>query len=295
MDDSLIFTMVVMGVFYFIIAPLWGALKARNKEKKERKNAPPTPDNCRFSALEDAGNPDSDIRKWWASNHSAFVTVEGQNGIAHFYRMDNVVPEIRAAILAGNHTPDSRACVHSKGENGKWSETAKEPLSKLIDSTFKLRVLYRPVWAHAMAGLKWGVLVGIGLKLADTALMLASVEPGAALCFAIAVAAVFIPRIGIIGVLVLAFVLGQFYEANFFLIGLSSALTGAILGSLPGMALGGFIGLGRHKAIERAPGASPEDSTIAFKAAVLPLLGSVVVTLLYFFVVNPWLLSAVEE
>src|SRR5208282_3108649 len=112
---------------------------------------------------------------------------------------------------------------------------------------FKLRVLYEPVWAHAMAGVKWGVLIGIGLKFLDTLILLASVNGELAFMFLVAAGVCAIPRIGIPAMIVVYFVMSKFTKANLFMALLAVMLIGSILGCLPGMAIGGAIGLGRKK------------------------------------------------
>ena len=153
-----------------------------------------------------------------------------------------------------------------------------------------------PVWSHAMAGLKWGALVGVGLKLLDTFVALASVDPMMALLFAGAVVVCCVPRIGVIGIIVISLWMTKYSSANFFLMAGAAALVGAVLGSLPGMAIGGIVGLcrkGHLPRVEGAPELSPGDALA--RAVVLPALGGGVLLAMYFLVVNPWIYEVLER
>ncbi len=293
MDNSKLLSLLSLGITFFVVIPMWNGLRAWLEEKKVRANAPRIPIGYETCSKDYTEEHISEVDEWWKRNNMAFVTIEGHEGIQHYYRIENLETRIRSAILAGDHKPSSPAQLHKKGEDGTWSK-AIDPLSKLIDSMYSLRVLYRPVWATAMAGLKWGALAGVALKLIDTAIGIAIFDPGAAFCFVFAIAFSFIPRIGVIGIVVISLVLSQIYEANFFMIGISSALTGAILGCLPGMAIGGFIGLSRRTKLELAPGAINEGPWIILKSTVLPLAGGVALAALYIFAFHPWLLSILE-
>jgi hypothetical protein len=145
-----------------------------------------------------------------------------------------------------------------------------------------------------MAGLKWGIIIGIVAKLADTLFLLGSVDPGLAILFLIAIGICFIPRIGIIGIAIIAVIFMKFSKINFFLIGIAAALTGGILGSLPGMAIGGIIGYYRRNSIARAHDAGMESKGLFLKAVLLPLITGFALFGFYIFVFNPWLTDALN-
>jgi hypothetical protein len=86
----------------------------------------------------------------------------------------------------------------------------------------------------------------------------------------------------------------KFGLPNFFLMFLASALSGAILGCLPGMATGGIVGLIRRRSISCAKDASPEGTGIILKAIILPLASGGGLIVFYFLVFNPWLLSVLK-
>lgn len=226
-----------------------------------------------------------------------FIEIEDISGEKHRFFRDEVNTILRTGILDGNYKKNSIVLTYSKASNGKWRKMSST-LLEFVKHNFVLRTLYQPIWSYAMAGLKWGALVGIILKLLDTLLFLGSVDLTFAIMFVIAIAVSFIPRLGIIAVMAVLIIMVIFTNANinFFFMGLSSAITGAILGCLPGMAIGGIIGvyLSRKGAFLYAPDAAPEPKGIFVKAVILPFMGGLGVFIIYLFVFNAWLASFLE-
>ena len=145
-----------------------------------------------------------------------------------------------------------------------------------------------------MTGMKWGIYIGIGLKCLDTFITLLFADVFTAILFLVAVGVVFIPKIGFVISMAIAFAIYQFTDINLFFVLIAAALTGTILGALPGMAVGGAIGLARRNSIPVATDATPESDSIAITAFVLPLIGAGALFAFYFLVVNPWLISVVD-
>jgi len=139
-----------------------------------------------------------------------------------------------------------------------------------------------------------GAIVGGGLKLLDTLIMLGTVDPMLAFLFLAAIAVAFIPRVGRIGVIAVVIFSMAYTKAHLFMIGIVAVLTGAILGSLPGMAVGGIIGLSRKNSFPLAKDAEPESSGLLFKATIVPLVLGMALFALYIFVFNPWLMTVLE-
>jgi hypothetical protein len=146
-----------------------------------------------------------------------------------------------------------------------------------------------------MAGLKWGALVGVGLKLLDTLIMLGSADPALAFMFLVAIGVCFIPRVGMIAVIIVVIAMAKFTRVNLFIMGLAAALIGAILGCLPGMAIGGIIGFRRKSSLSCARDATPEPEGLFVKAVLLPLIGGCGLFVFYILVFNPWLVSVLEK
>lgn len=222
-----------------------------------------------------------------------FIVVDAGLDTQCHYDKKDIKTALRTAILEGQHRQDSAVVVYSKTKEGKWIQTNKT-LEGFAKGYFHLHVLYEPVWSHALAGLKWGAVTGMVLKLLDTLIALGLVKPELAFLFLVAVGVCFIPRIGTAAMIVISIFLVRESKINFFFMGMAAALAGAMLGCLPGMAIGGAIGLYRKKSLPIAQGAVAEADNLVMKAFVLPLLGGVAWIVCYFYVVNPWLIKVLE-
>jgi hypothetical protein len=223
-----------------------------------------------------------------------FVVAQTSSGEHRLCNREQFVSTLREGILDGSLSAGSTIDVHSKTTDGKWSKTVS-PLAQFANGYFKLKVLYKPVWSHAMAGLKWGACVGVGVKLLDTLILLSYVNPALALMFLVAIGVCLIPRIGIVGVVLVSVMMMKYTKANFFMMGLSAGIIGAILGCLPGMAVGGCIGLARRKGLPLAKDANPEPEGLLLKTVIFPLLGATALWFSYLFVFNPWLMGVLEK
>ncbi|WP_395744497.1 hypothetical protein [Prosthecobacter sp.] len=283
---------MILAVVFFIVIPMLKAFWAFITREPE----PPKDltDLQREISVEEFNDPENAGRKKWEGEFPRFFAIETRGGGVRFYRPEDMVKEVRAAIMDGSHPAHANAHTRWKDAEGKWHQTTQS-VAEFARSAFKLNVLYRPSWSHAMAGLKWGMLIGICLKLLDTAASLAVVAPGAALCFLIAIGVCFIPRVGVVGVIVATVVMRQFYQGNFIMIAFVSALTGAVLGCLPGMTLGGLIGWARRSRLPLAPDAEPEGGALALKTILLPFAGGAAVIALYLLVFNPWAMAQLSE
>jgi len=229
------------------------------------------------------------LKKWFL----VAQTVSGESRVYDKEQFSHRVYTLglfRTDIIRGEFTARSAVDIHAKNQYGKWSKTTL-PLAEFAKKYFKLRVLYQPVWSHAMAGLQWGAKVGIGLMVLSTLIMLWSIDPTVVI-IGVALIAVCFTRIWFIAVLFLVyteFKTGTFVNVNAFVIPvIVSAITGFALGCLPGMAIGGAIGLSRRNVLPRAPDAAPEPDDIILKAFLFPLIGGVSVWVCYLFFVYPW-------
>lgn len=222
-----------------------------------------------------------------------FIVVDAGLDTQCHYEKKDLKTGLRTAIVEGKHQQNSAVAIYAKTKEGKWTQVDNTLLG-FAKSHFYLHVLYEPVWSHAMAGLKWGAITGMILKLLDTLIALGSVDPGLAFLFLIAIGACMIPRIGFVAMAVISFYLIKLSKINFFFMGIAAALAGAMLGCLPGMAIGGAIGFYRKKSLPVAQGAIAEADNLVLKAFVLPLLGGVAGIVCYFYVINPWLIKVIE-
>lgn len=130
-----------------------------------------------------------------------FVVVQTSGGQRRLCNKKQFADTFRKDILDGVLNVRSTVDVHNKTKDGKWNKTSS-PLEQFAKGHFKLRVLYEPVWSHAMAGLKWGALIGIGLKFLDTLILLGSADPTLAFLFLVVAGVCAIPRIGFVAMVV---------------------------------------------------------------------------------------------
>jgi hypothetical protein len=242
----------------------------------------------------EAAQPEVDEVEDFRKNNDWFALVHTSDGQLRLCDKKQVADTFRKDILDGVLNAASAVDVHAKTKDGQWSKTTS-PLTQFAKGFFKLRVLYEPVWSHAMTGLTWGALTGIGLKFLDTLILLGSVDPGLAFLFVVVAAVCAIPRIGVLAMIGISIVMMRFAKANLFVTLLAVMATGSILGCLPGMAIGGAIGLGRKKNLPLAPDAKPEGGIMVLKALVLPLLGAAALWALYLFVFNPWMANVMSR
>jgi hypothetical protein len=223
-----------------------------------------------------------------------FILIEANNEESVVYRKEELKTKLRQDIQAGKFNKDQHITIHQKVIGGKWNmkETTLIEFSK---GHFNLRIIYQPVWAHAVAGIRWGVLGGIFLKLIDTFFFLLTRDLLTAILFLATIAVIFIPKIRWIGFIAMTFILAKFGSTGLFLTVLTSAVLGAFLGSLPGMAVGGIVGLIRKNSILLAKDASSEPSGLIFKAVIAPIILGCTLLIIYFLIFNPWLIQVLDK
>ena len=222
-----------------------------------------------------------------------FVFIEDSQGNNSFYTKNNFSHEIQNRLINGNLNSNTKIEGHFKNNEKKW-EFKNTSIREFIKDFYKLRNLYEPIWNNALTGLKWGAIIGIGLKLIDTAILFRHADPLLALLFIGAIGLLFIPKIGTIGMIIAVILLNRLTEVNLYLAAISAALIGGILGCLPGMCLGGLYGLIRRNSIPKAHDAEPENISVILKAIILPFIGGISLILTYIYIFNPWLQSVLE-
>jgi hypothetical protein len=225
---------------------------------------------------------------------NSFAIVATRDGRQLTLDQAGLPQRLRQELIGGTLSHDAPLELHTKRQDGTWAQSVST-LEAYARQHFTLRVLYQPVWAHALEGLKWGALIGIGLKLLDTAAGIFAVNAGMGLLFLLTLAVCFIPRIGMAGVLILSFLLMGNGMPNFFMVILGAAAAGAALACLPGMAIGGLIGLARRNQLPIVAGVAPEAAYVPLKAVALPLAGGVAILAFYFTVVSPWMVSLLAK
>jgi hypothetical protein len=263
-------------------------LERRGMEVPVVHEAPLTDTNCLSPSSENTEFESLEKSKEW------FVAAQTMSGDRRLLDREHFISALRTGILDGTFSAASTIEIHSKGSDGKWKKTTSY-LGEFAKAHFKLRVLYQPVWAHAIAGLKWGAIIGSGLKLLDTLVLLGSADPALAFMFLVAIGVCFIPRLGMLAIIAVSVAMSRFSRANFFVIALSAASVGAVLGCFPGMAIGGIVGLSRRRALPAVRNAAAEPVGQLLKAILLPIALGVVVWLFYLLVFHPWLTRVMEK
>jgi hypothetical protein len=220
-----------------------------------------------------------------------FVGVEDATGTIRYFDKKEITKTLRSDILEGKYQKDNATMLYSKKVDGKWEKTSST-LLEFSKKFFKLRVLYQPVWSYAMSGLKWGTIIGIGLRAVDSLIGLASADVVATIICLLVLGLFFIPRVGPFIDIAIIIALSRFIDIMWILgFYFGVAIAGIMLASLPGMAIGGAIGLSRRNTITLARDAPPESKNIHITAFVLPLAIGIVLIAVYFFVIVPWMVS----
>jgi hypothetical protein len=222
-----------------------------------------------------------------------FIIVDGNDGNRNYYDLNVFNNELSNGIVNGSLGSENKLVAHFKNEKNEW-QTEMSTVRKFARGFSNLRNLYDPIWNHALAGLKWGAYLGVALKMLDTAIMLGREDIKMALFFIGTIVLLFIPRIGIAAIIIISIVMMKFTEVNFFMMVLSAGLTGAILGCLPGMFIGGTVGLLRRNSFKRACDVEREGFGAIVKSVILPLAGSVALIYTYLFIFNPWLATVLN-
>lgn len=204
-------------------------------------------------------------------------------------------PQLRAAILAGE-VPRT-ASIGGTAIPGAKAGLTVEAWAKGNDS---MRQIYRPVWSHTLQGGLYGGLIVSALKLLDTLVGIARVNPAAAFLFVMVMAFMaspkFKPQIAIAGFLVWQQSNVPFQALSMFLqMPLGAMLFGAVFGGTLGMAIGTIAGYVRASSIQTAPDAVPEGSRPVAWGLAAPLAVFAAGAAFYFYVFMPWLIKSLGK
>ena len=191
---------------------------------------------------------------------------------------------------------------------GRKKRKYEGPLFKCVRRYPILLELYSPVRRHAMSGMKYGIIIGITIHLLLTGYLALTTNlfgrdhlVGLAMialpiCGALFYLEItnrfklpFFRNIPTVAPLVLTVYISW---NNNYLTLLAGVLSAAVLWSGPGMTIGAIVGAIRRASLPRAFDAQPE-SALAWVA--IPLLLSVVVWVVYFFVSNAYLPGLVRS
>lgn len=220
-----------------------------------------------------------------------FIEVIVSDLESHYYNSEEFIDKLKTNIIDGIYQKEYSLIVYLKTTDGDWQKK-DYTIETFAKTQTKLNFLYKPFWEHATIGFKWGIIVGVILKLLDTTIGLYIVDPTLAFLFVVAIGVCFIPRIGTIGFIIAIIAINKISGGyNFFFMSIISALTGGILGCLPGLTIGGIVGFIRKSKLPLAKDANPEPKYYLYTLIIIPLLASIGLILFYFFIFNPWLLE----
>jgi len=225
---------------------------------------------------------------------SWYIVITTSTGEQYKFFGNDFLNSLKTGLQDGTFTAEDLVVASEKKEDGTWTNS-QSTLAEFSKNHFALRKVFQPVLSFSLEGLSWGIIIGIALKLLDTLITFALVDLRMAFFFIGAIAVCFIPRIGLIGVAVISFLIARYTGVNFFLVGLVSAITGAILGVLPGLAVGGLTGLIKRNRCSPDPKLRREPSHIVYTAVVLPFISAILLFWVYLFVFNPWLVDTFSK
>ena len=217
-------------------------------------------------------------------------SIDNENG--YVFSDNQIVNDLYDMIEEGKLAEDAEVSYKIAGN----TEETKSTLREFAKTEFKLDTLYRPIWSHTWAGLTWGCIVGIVLKMLDTAAFLFMGDPLVGVMFIAALAICFIPRIGFMGFAAFfyfSFKMG--IPGNLFLTVITSAAVGAILGMLPGMSIGTLVGLVRSRYLPRAPLVQESSGNAFICGFLLPLISGLTIILLWIFWITPMIIDWMME
>jgi hypothetical protein len=223
-----------------------------------------------------------------------FIIVDNNSNTQNILIRENFKEELKNGLINGRFNSACTIESHVKVKEGTWKQE-NITVKKFLQNFKELRMLYRPVWNHAIIGLKTGIIAGIAIKVLDTTIFLSSVDQTLGILFIVAMALMFIPKIGIMGMIIAGFVIGKITQVNIFLLAMVACLTGMILGCLPGMFIGGIVGLIRRGKLPKAHDAIIESIPTLSTMIGLPLIGGFGIIYSYLVYLNPFLIGILEK
>jgi hypothetical protein len=231
--------------------------------------------------------------------------------------------EVRAAILAGTLSRSMQ--VSQKAEPVTTTDTQspdpqvpqiRASVGDFAGSSFALRSLYEPVWAHSIRGLWVGVVVGICFWLAQLAWTMFYIVDNPVIGGVIIVYLLLIVRLvlpantnwvlsriiwGTVPTIIVILSVNYGIGTVFVNIGrglvmqFGAIVAGSLFGGLLGIMVGTLVGVARKNKIETAPDATDEGRGPIKKGLLIPALLFAVLVTLYVIVYIPWMTGVIER
>lgn len=203
------------------------------------------------------------------------------------------VASLRNAVLGGQVSRSWDARRLSPGKQD--AEAMWLTLERLSESEFRLRSLYRPVWAHTMKGAMIGFVVVALLKGLDTTIGLFFVSQAAGFAWLLVLAALVSPKFKLQAFVLAMLVMAQARLPNLWFGPFGLAVVAAAFGCPAGAALGTVTGYVRSRGLPKAADARPEGINPVLLGLVLPVVFLVAAVPFYLFWLNPRMLAWVSR
>jgi hypothetical protein len=217
------------------------------------------------------------------------IEVKLPNGEVNRYEDHSV---LREEIINGTMRRDFRARVITKSD-AEEKEVEWSTLEKVVDTSFELQLLYKPVWAHTMKGAVYGALVGILLKALDTTVTLFAIDATAGVVWLLVVGSLFAKRWWAPAIAIFVAVkLG--IQSNLFITALAVAVVGSVFGAPAGMLIGTIVGICRKRKIPMANDADAEGKRTYVYGLVFPTFFLATMIPLYVFWLIPKMIQWVS-
>lgn len=205
------------------------------------------------------------------------------------------IKEFEKEIKSRNYNVSINTQIRKKtGESNNWF------LLKDFSKGTKLEKLIHPIWASAKEYILYGIIFIMVLKAIDTTIFIFSIDIGigifwttSLLLFAGMLFNKFSGLLAIGGIIFMQIKFG--IQFNIFASFLTIGIIGVILGSPLGLAAGTIVGLIREKQGKKFIDCVPENRSVIVKGLVVPIVIFIILIILYFLVLNPWIIDLLEK
>lgn len=201
--------------------------------------------------------------------------------------------QLREEILKGTIPHDAPTTIATRLKDGKV-QTVEGPLLRLSSRYKQLAALYTPIRRYSIAGVGYGCLTGVIIALFNLGIAISRVNNGLGLAFiGTAISLVVFPlleknkvKVGFPFSLIPLVLPGYIGLEGGFAMGLGAVCAGALLGCMPGMAIGAIVGAVRRPRLTLAYDAPRENALLRI---LIPALIAVAIWTAYFYLMFHYL------
>lgn len=228
-----------------------------------------------------------------ATSEEVEATIEVElDGRPERYSGEAGVHRLAADIALGRATAASRARRLAPGADpDAWAA-----LEQVARPTFVLDRLFRPVWAHSIRGLGYGILAGIALKTLESTVSMFVGAPDLAPLWVLFVGAMVASgRFPIAAAAACFFAFKAGLGGAFLGLAFGSAAAGAAFGAPAGLLVGTLVGLARRSSYGAAPGRRESGAQLFALGVVAPLAALAGLAFAYVAWLMPTVAALLEE